>query len=193
MQVCIWLQTDNHASAPLLSFLQAGCPSWCPANSVKALKATRTLAHQFNSPSSGTTGVSRYQKAKPIRILLKWETLSGSGISWAICKSAFRSRLINTPAPRQFLQARCPSWRPTNSVKALKAWHSCYLYLISAILNMFTCFCCRIRCNDAFQVGRRHALFLCSRVFRTFVYHFCYLTVKSTCTHIVVAISIDIC
>ena len=38
MQVCISLQTDNHTSAPLLSFLQAGCPSCHPTNSVKALK-----------------------------------------------------------------------------------------------------------------------------------------------------------
>jgi len=39
MQVCISLQTDNHANTPLLSFLQAGCPSCRPTNSVKALKA----------------------------------------------------------------------------------------------------------------------------------------------------------
>ena len=38
MQVCTWLQTYNHASTPPLSFLQAGCPSCCPTNSVKALK-----------------------------------------------------------------------------------------------------------------------------------------------------------
>jgi len=40
MQVCTSLQTDNHASTPPLSFLQAGCPSCHPTNSVKALKAT---------------------------------------------------------------------------------------------------------------------------------------------------------
>jgi len=41
MQVCISLQTDNHASIPHhSSFLQAGCPSCRPTNSVKALKAT---------------------------------------------------------------------------------------------------------------------------------------------------------
>jgi len=40
MQVCTSLQTDNHASTPPLSFLQAGCPSCRPTNSVKALKAT---------------------------------------------------------------------------------------------------------------------------------------------------------
>ena len=38
MQVCILLQTDN-TSTPPLSFLQAGCPSCHPTNSVKALKA----------------------------------------------------------------------------------------------------------------------------------------------------------
>jgi len=58
----------------------------------------------------------------PIWILLKQETVSGSGISWAICKPAPRSRQITTPAPYHsvFLQAGCPSCRPTNSVKALK-------------------------------------------------------------------------
>ena len=39
MQICTSLQTNNHASTPLLSFLQAGCPSCRPTNSVKALKA----------------------------------------------------------------------------------------------------------------------------------------------------------
>ena len=43
-QVCTSLQTDNHASTPPLSFLQAGCPSCCSTNSVKALKAKRYTA-----------------------------------------------------------------------------------------------------------------------------------------------------
>ena len=47
MQVCSSLQTDNHASTPPLSFLQAGCPSCRPTNSVKALKA-----HIINSIKS---------------------------------------------------------------------------------------------------------------------------------------------
>jgi len=37
IQVCISLQTDNHASTPQLSFLQARFPSCCPTNSIKAL------------------------------------------------------------------------------------------------------------------------------------------------------------
>ena len=63
------------------------------------------------------------RKVKPIWILLKQETVSGSGISWATCKSAPCSRQITAPAPHHsvFLQAGCPSCRPTNSVKALKA------------------------------------------------------------------------
>jgi len=40
MHVCTSLQTDNHASTPPLSFLQARHPSCCPTNSVKALKAS---------------------------------------------------------------------------------------------------------------------------------------------------------
>ena len=49
--------------------------------------------------------------------------MSGSGIRWAICKSASRSRQITMPVPHHssFLQARCPSSRRTNSVEALKA------------------------------------------------------------------------
>jgi len=39
MQVCTSLQTDNHASTPPLSFLQAACPSYRPTNSFEALKA----------------------------------------------------------------------------------------------------------------------------------------------------------
>jgi len=36
-------QTDNHASTPPLSFLQAGYPSCHPTNSVKALKASKKM------------------------------------------------------------------------------------------------------------------------------------------------------
>jgi len=42
MQVCTSLQADNHISSPQLSFLQAGCPSCHPNNSVKALKGQTT-------------------------------------------------------------------------------------------------------------------------------------------------------
>jgi len=47
MQVCPSLQTDNHTSTPPLSFLQAGCPSCRPTNSVKALKASTLHSIQW--------------------------------------------------------------------------------------------------------------------------------------------------
>jgi len=47
MQVCTLLHTDNHASTSPLSFLQAGCPSCRPTNSVKALKALIAVAYRY--------------------------------------------------------------------------------------------------------------------------------------------------
>ena len=44
MQICTSLQTDNHASTPPFSFLQAGCPSCRPTNSVKALKGSSEVS-----------------------------------------------------------------------------------------------------------------------------------------------------
>jgi len=41
-QVCTSLQTDNQASTPPLSFLQAGCSSCHPTNGIKALNANYT-------------------------------------------------------------------------------------------------------------------------------------------------------
>jgi len=58
------------------------------------------------------------RKVKPIWILLKQETVSGSGISWAICKSAPRSRQITTPAahnPVFYRPDALPATQPTVS------------------------------------------------------------------------------
>jgi len=52
MQLCTLLQTDNHASTSPLSFLQAGCPSCRPTNSVKALKALTGPQRNFQITST---------------------------------------------------------------------------------------------------------------------------------------------
>jgi len=52
MQICTSLQRDNHASTPPLSFLEAGCPSCRPTNSVKALKARTLQVTVTNSNSN---------------------------------------------------------------------------------------------------------------------------------------------
>ena len=55
MQVCTLLQTCNHASTPQLSFLQAGCPSCNPTNSIKALKAITIMQHIINTEKLADT------------------------------------------------------------------------------------------------------------------------------------------
>ena len=58
------------------------------------------------------------RKVKPIWILLEQETVSGSGINWAICKSASRSRQITMPAPHHSVFYRpdaFPAAQPTVS------------------------------------------------------------------------------
>ena len=97
---------------------------WCSNRQGTGLQHTYT--HPFNGPFLGLPRWSSTRKVKPIWILLKQETVGGSGISWAISKSAPRSRETTTPAPNHycFLQVGwngCPSCHSTNSVKALKA------------------------------------------------------------------------
>ena len=60
-------------------------------------------------------------KVKPIWILLKQETVSGSGISWAICKSAPRSRQTTMPATHHSVFYR-PDALPAAQPTASKHW-----------------------------------------------------------------------
>ena len=98
-----------------------------PSGATKNFRQKNNRPTPFNTRLTalfpGLPGWAGTRKVKPIWILLKQETVSSSGISRAICKSVPRSRQITTPAPHHssFLQAGCPSCRPTNSVKALKA------------------------------------------------------------------------
>ena len=61
------------------------------------------------------------RKSKPIWILLKHETVSGSGITWNICKSAPRSRQITTPTPHHSVFYR-PDALPAAQPTASKHW-----------------------------------------------------------------------
>ena len=72
----------------------------------------------------GLPGWAGTRKVKPIWILLKQETVSGSGISWAICKSAPCSRQITMPAPHHSVFYRpdaLPATQPTVSKHCTKA------------------------------------------------------------------------
>ena len=75
----------------------------------------------------GPPGLAGTRKVEPIWILLKQETVSGSGISWAVCKSAYWSRLITMPAPHHsvfYMPDALPAAQPTAS----KHWR-CLLIL----------------------------------------------------------------
>ena len=61
--------------------------------------AIQTHTYRLTALCLGLPGRAGTRKVKPIWILLKQETVSGSGISWAICKSAPRSRQTTMPAP----------------------------------------------------------------------------------------------
>ena len=66
----------------------------------------------------GLPGWAGTRTVKPVWILLKQETLSGSGIHWAICKSAPRSRQITMPPAHHSVFYRpdaLPATQPTVS------------------------------------------------------------------------------
>jgi len=69
----------------------------------------------------GLPGWAGTRKIKPIWIVLKQETVSGSGISWAICKSAPCSRQIIMPVPRHSIFYR-PDAFPVAQPTASKHW-----------------------------------------------------------------------
>jgi len=83
VQVCTLLQTDNHASTPPLSFLQARCPSCRPTNSIKALLPKSTIlsyehgkkrwaARLFTAPNLGSKGIiiAKVTSVEPVNATL---------------------------------------------------------------------------------------------------------------------------
>jgi len=108
----------------------------------------RTHTHTFNGPFPGLPRWASTRKVKPIWILLNQETVSGSGISWAICKSAPRSRQITMPTPHHSVFYR-PDALPAAQPIASKHWRvwcmQCglitsdiyiYIYISSRILTV---------------------------------------------------------
>ena len=77
----------------------------------------------------GLPGSAGTRKVKPIWILLKQETVSGSGISWAICKSASHSRQRTTPAPHHSVFYR-PDALPAAQPTASKHWRQIFFLMI---------------------------------------------------------------
>ena len=84
--------------------------SWKPSNISHAHAHTRLTALFHGLPGWVST-----RKIKPVWILLKQETVCGRGISWAICKSATRSRQMTKPATHHDRPDAFPTTQPTAS------------------------------------------------------------------------------
>ena len=78
------------------------------------------------------------RKVKTIWILLEQETVSGSGSSWTICKSAPRSRQITTPAPHHSVFYR-PDALPAAKPTASKHWRHEDTFVESVWGKSLTC------------------------------------------------------
>jgi len=92
----------------------------------------------------GLPGWASTRKLKPIWISLEQETVSGSGISWAICKSAPRCRQITTPVPH-------------HSVHHLLQW----FMIIIAKLSQCTFYCVLAICfQHTIQISLIRSVFL---------------------------------
>jgi len=76
---------------------------------------------------SGTTWVSQYQKGKTNLDLLEQEIVSGSGISWAICKSAPCPRQITKPAFHHSVFTRRMPFLPPNQQRQSTEGHICII------------------------------------------------------------------
>jgi len=84
---------------------------------------------------SGTTYVSRYQKGKTNLDLLEQEIVSGSGICWAICKSAPHPRQPCQHPTTQFFTGRMPFLSPNQQHQSTEG-ELCY---IASIQNNIMC------------------------------------------------------
>jgi len=95
------------------------CPRCRPRETEQLIAFNNTHTHtRLTALCPGLPGWAGTRKAKPISILLKQETVSGSGISWVICKSAPRCRQITIPAPHHSVFYRpdaLPAAQPTVS------------------------------------------------------------------------------
>ena len=124
MQVCTSLQTDNQASTSPLSFLQAGCPSCHPTNSVKALKWTQltsvstvhtqlriknaqcTLISAEKKPLANITN-SNMNKTRSMNVSVDWQNIrqqqltsvmSRDAAAALMCKLGWRTALVVSSA-----------------------------------------------------------------------------------------------
>jgi len=105
-QICLWSIYSDLAA--------------CSLPAITAVTHTRLMALFLGLPGWASTW-----KVKPIWTLLNQETVSGSGISWDVCKSAPHTRQITMPAPHRSVFYR-PDALPAAQTTVSKHWRQHY-------------------------------------------------------------------
>ena len=106
--------------------------------SMQNLHPSNTHTHtRLTALFPGLPGWASTRKVQSTWILLKQETVGGSGISWAICKSAPRFRRITTPAPHHSVFYR-PDALPAAQPTASKHWSAHQTLRLFSTLMFFT-------------------------------------------------------
>ena len=162
------LWCNKHTGGSNVSLCNNHVLSWLDVNSCNNfglwifMIAQNTHTHtRFTALFPGLPGWAGTRKIKPIWILLKQEIVSGSGISWTICKSAPRSRQITMPATHHSvfyrpdaLPAAQPTaskhWRQSKALTVLNTQqqynHNCHHCVTSTLLGsaIIMCLCLSI-------------------------------------------------
>ena len=110
------------------------------------------------------------RKVKPIWILLKQETVSGSGISWAICKSANRFRQITMPAPHRSVFYRPNAFLPPNQQRRSNESNST-LYKSTTLQKYQTDQVNKVLCSSMHKT--RQDIYVCSNMLPSVLWRCC--------------------
>ena len=113
-------QSAPRSNTSSLNFFTGRMLFLMPNQQCQSTEGTHIHTHtRLTALCPGLPGWAGTRKVKPIWILLKQETVSGSGISWAICKSAPCSRQIAMPAPHHsFFTGRMPFLPPNQQCQS---------------------------------------------------------------------------
>ena len=96
----------------------------------------RSLTYTHTRLMALCPGLSRWagtRKVKPIWILLKQETVSGSSTSWAICKSAPRSRQPRQHPTIQFFAGQMPFLPPNQQHQSTDVWITTLIFIFAPL------------------------------------------------------------
>ena len=122
--LCLQLQASSYSIV---------APSWLRLAMSFTSSCIEWHTHTHTHLTALFPGLPRWagtRKVIPIWILMKQETVSGSGISWAICKSAPCSRQITMPAPhRSIFYSRMPFLPPNQQRQSTEGTYI-YIYVV---------------------------------------------------------------